>query len=106
MDVDKFQELSTRTLTYSLKSPPSSLEQLLAWDALGLCGEAGEVADIIKKSVFHKKGFDKEHLLEELGDVLWYAAALCSHLDTPLSKVLEMNVEKLKKRYPDGFPET
>lgn len=72
---------------------------------LGLCGESGEVADIIKKHTFQGHELDKKHIVEELGDVAWYMAVLADMLGYSLNDVLEMNVEKLKKRYPDGFSE-
>lgn len=73
---------------------------------LGLTGEAGEVADIIKKVVHHGRDLDAEmeaKLKKELGDVLWYAAHLCNVLGWSLSDVARLNVEKLRVRYPRGF---
>lgn len=70
---------------------------------LGLTGEAGEVADLVKKGIFHQKGIDETHLEKELGDVMWYVAMICNACDWNLDDVLETNVEKLKARYPDGF---
>ncbi len=71
--------------------------------ALGLCGEAGEVADLIKKQQFQGHELDLENLKSELGDVMWYMALLCSSSDLSLEEVMEYNVQKLKKRYPQGF---
>lgn len=79
-------------------------QQPLTNGALGLCGETGEVADIIKKHVFHGKPLDREHLIEELGDVRWYMELLCMALNTTLEEVEAKNTEKLQKRYPNGFP--
>ena len=76
---------------------------MLSWNALGLAGEAGEVADMIKKGVYHQHGVDREEVKKELGDVLWYVSAICGDLDLELSEVMEANIEKLKQRYPDGF---
>lgn len=72
---------------------------------LGLAGESGEVADIIKKGIFHGKGVDMEHLKKELGDVMWYVALICESCGWKLDDVMQINVDKLKKRYPDGFSE-
>lgn len=70
---------------------------------LGLCGEAGECADIVKKAIFHGHKLDKEHLAKELGDVAWYLAVTAYAIGYDLETVLRMNVDKLRKRYPDGF---
>lgn len=71
--------------------------------ALGLTGESGEVADIIKKGIFHEKGIDTEHLKKECGDVLWYLAMICESAGFTLDDVMEENVNKLIARYPDRF---
>lgn len=70
---------------------------------LGLCGESGECADIVKKSVFQGHKLDREHLAKELGDVAWYLAVTAFAIGYDLESVLQMNVDKLRKRYPDGF---
>lgn len=74
--------------------------------ALGLTGEAGEVADSIKKTIFHGHKMDYDGLVKELGDVCWYLALLCHAIDVPLEEVMTLNIEKLKKRYPEGFSES
>lgn len=74
--------------------------------ALGLCGEAGEVADIVKKNIFQGHPLDTEKIAYELGDVLWYISLLCDGIGYPLEEVMEMNIDKLRKRYPAGFEET
>ena len=75
----------------------------LANKALGLCGEAGEVAELLKKHLYHGHPLDREKLRNELGDVLWYVATLASDLGIPLSDVASANVDKLRRRYPEGF---
>ncbi len=70
---------------------------------LGLAGEAGEVADIIKKAVFHGHDLDKEALVEELGDCLWYIAVTARLMEISLADVMKKNIDKLRKRYPNGF---
>ena len=70
---------------------------------LGLTGEAGEVADIIKKHLAGAKELDLNHLKEELGDVLWYIAEACDCFGFTLEDVALNNIEKLKKRHPNGF---
>lgn len=73
---------------------------------LGLCGESGEVSEHIKKAIFHKHILDKEKIVKELGDVLWYVAMCCHSLNVSLDDVMQGNIDKLKKRYPNGFSTT
>lgn len=70
---------------------------------LGLSGEVGELNDMIKKWIFHEKPFDEEHAKKELGDVMWYVAMMCYSFGWDLDEILQMNVDKLKARYPQGF---
>jgi NTP pyrophosphatase (non-canonical NTP hydrolase) len=70
---------------------------------LGIAGEAGEVADYLKKIVFHEHAIDLDKLEKELGDVMWYVATIASTVNLKLDDVAEANIEKLKKRYPEGF---
>lgn len=70
---------------------------------LGLSGEVGEFNDMIKKWIFHEKELDIEHAKKEAGDICWYIAMLCESFGWDLDEILQMNVEKLKARYPDGF---
>ncbi len=72
---------------------------------MGLCGESGEVADYVKKAVFHHHPFDKEALKKELGDVCWYIAMICHALNIDLEDVMLGNIKKLQARYPEGFSE-
>ena len=71
--------------------------------ALGLCGESGEVADLVKKATFQGHDLDHEHVAKELGDVAWYLAVGAHAIGYDLETVLQMNVDKLRKRYPNGF---
>ena len=70
---------------------------------MGLCGESGEAIDIVKKWLAQGHELDKEHLAKELGDIAWYLAETATALDLPLENILQANIEKLKKRYPEGF---
>ncbi len=70
---------------------------------LGLNGEAGEVADMVKKSMFQGHTIDFEHMAKELGDVAWYVAVTADAIGYDLETILQMNVDKLRKRYPNGF---
>lgn len=75
----------------------------LTFCAMGLAGECGEVVDVIKKHVYHNVPLNKDKLIEELGDVRWYFEVLCNRLGTTMEDIERLNIEKLKKRYPDGF---
>lgn len=70
--------------------------------AIGMCGEAGEVSELIKKYAYHGHAIDKDHLARELGDVLWYVSYMAHLFGYSLGEIMEMNQDKLAKRYPDG----
>ena len=73
--------------------------------AVGISAEGGEFMEIVKKMVFQGKPWNddnREHLIIELGDVMWYVMQACAALDVPIEDVVAGNVEKLKKRYPGG----
>lgn len=70
---------------------------------LGLSGEVGEFNDMIKKWVFHEKELDMEHAKKEAGDILWYVVMLCESFGWNMEEIMQMNVDKLKSRYPEGF---
>ena len=79
--------------------------QRLLTAAVGISAEGGEFMEIVKKMVFQGKPWDdhnREHLVIELGDVMWYVMQACKALDVSLDEVISGNVEKLKKRYPGG----
>lgn len=71
--------------------------------ALGLCGEAGEAGELVKKALFHGAPLDRDRLRKELGDVLWYVATLATTEGLSLEEIAEANIAKLRARYPDGF---
>ena len=73
--------------------------------AVGMSAEAGEFTEIVKKIIFQGKPVNEEnlfHMKRELGDIMWYVAQACMGLDVSLDEVIEMNVDKLKARYPGG----
>ncbi len=98
MTLDDYQKLAARTL-----GGERTHEQQLANAALGLAGEAGEAAEIIKKHLFHATPLDTDDLVKELGDCLWYISAFATLLDLSLDEIARRNIEKLRRRYPDGF---
>ena len=98
MTINEYQKLAMTTLNRDL-----SERDVLLNGVMGLCGESGEAIDIVKKHLMHGHELDREHLIDELGDVAWYVAETAYALDVDLEEVLTRNIDKLKKRYPDGF---
>ena len=81
-----------------------NLPQLLT-AALGLTAESGEFSEVVKKIILQGKPYNEDnvfHMKRELGDICWYIAQACMALDTTFDEIIEMNVDKLKKRYPGG----
>jgi NTP pyrophosphatase (non-canonical NTP hydrolase) len=97
MDFNDYQILAKRTMV-------DGQDQIVNY-ALGLAGETGETVDFIKKWMFHGHYLDHSKLESELGDVLWYISALATSFGYSLEEIAEMNIEKLKARYPEGFSE-
>lgn len=97
MDANRYMRGALRTVKRS------DDDKLPLECALGLCGEAGEVAEQVKKHYFHGHALDKRHMIEELGDVVWYLAVLCDAIGSDLQTVMQANLTKLEKRYPQGF---
>jgi NTP pyrophosphatase (non-canonical NTP hydrolase) len=95
----EYQTLAARTM--------NKLEErdALSLTALGLGGEAGEVLDLIKKHLYHGHALDRDKIIKELGDVLWYASQMAAAIGASFDEVAERNIDKLKARYPDGFSE-
>ena len=98
MTANEYQQLAMTTL-----NPALSKKDVLINGVMGLCGEAGETIDIVKKHLAQGHPLDREKLIKELGDVAWYLAETAYALDVSLEEVLEENIEKLRRRYPDGF---
>ena len=98
MKINEYQELAMTTL-----NPKLSKREVLINSVMGLCGESGEAIDIVKKWMAQGHELDRERLAKELGDIAWYLAEAATALDIPLEEILKANIEKLKKRYPEGF---
>jgi len=98
MTANEYQKLAMRTL-----NPALDKRDVLINGVMGLCGEAGEAIDIVKKHLAQGHALDREALIKELGDVAWYLAETAYALDVPLEDVLERNIDKLRARYPEGF---
>jgi len=106
MTAKEYQALASRTLINKPENPLTDLETMIVWNLVGLCGEAGELAETIKHRVFHRHQngeIDIENLTEEIGDLMWYIAAICTKTGVSLEKAMETNITKLKKRYPNGY---
>ena len=98
MTINEYQKLAMTTL-----NPKLDKKDVLINGVMGLCGESGEVIDIVKKHLAQGHELDKEKMIKELGDVAWYMAEIATVLDVELEDVFVQNIEKLKKRYPEGF---
>lgn len=98
MQLNEYQKLADRTSNHALTP-----WQKMSNGCMGMCGEAGECIDILKKVEFQGHSFDPNRLIDELGDVMWYAAQTATGLGISLEDVAKANINKLKARYPDHF---
>lgn len=98
MTINEYQQLALRTL-----NPELDKKDVLINGVMGLCGESGEAIDIVKKWLAQGHELDREKLAKELGDIAWYLAETAAAIDLPLEDVFQANIDKLKKRYPEGF---
>lgn len=98
MEINEYEKLAMKTLNKDIKK-----DDILINSAMGLCGESGEVIDLIKKHLFQGHELNKDELIKELGDVAWYLAEAAYGLEVPLEEICSKNIEKLKKRFPQGF---
>ena len=99
MTINEYQTAALRTA----QTDKLTARELLLNSALGLCGESGEVADLLKKYHFQGHNLDLEHVAKELGDIAWYLAVGAYAIGFDLESIFRMNKEKLEARYPDGF---
>ena len=98
MTINEYQRNAMMTL-----NPELSKKDVLINGVMGLCGESGEAIDIVKKWLAQGHDLDREGLAKELGDIAWYLAETAYALEIPLEEILQANLEKLQKRYPEGF---
>ena len=98
MTINEYQKLAMTTL-----NPALSEKDVLINGVMGLCGESGEAIDIVKKWLAQGHELDKEKLAKELGDICWYLAETATALGLSLEDIMAANIEKLRKRYPEGF---
>ena len=98
MTINEYQKLAMTTL-----NPALDRKDVLINGVMGLCGESGEAIDIVKKWLAQGHNLDREKLAKELGDICWYLAETATALDLSLEEIMVANIEKLKRRYPEGF---
>lgn len=103
MTPNEYQQLAKRTLKEELGFELTKEEMMMVYNAIGLGGESGEALEVIKKGIFHRHGLDRDKLKYELGDQLWYIAALATENNLTMEEIMEANIQKLKARYPEGF---
>ena len=97
MNLNEYQNECLRTL------PELNKKDTVINGVLGMNGESGEVADELKKYLFHGHDYNEDKLVEEIGDVLWYIATTLSGLGVTMEECAKRNIDKLKRRYPIGF---
>jgi NTP pyrophosphatase (non-canonical NTP hydrolase) len=101
MNAAEYQEQAARTQIMQPGFDVPGHEIMVVWNALGLAGKAGDVAELVKKGVFHRQRVDPAKLEKELGDMLWYAAAICNTLGLDLGEIMRANLDRLKADRPD-----
>jgi NTP pyrophosphatase (non-canonical NTP hydrolase) len=100
LEINTYQQLAARS-----SKGETDVEKRKIIAALGLAGEAGEFANIIKKQAAHGHTIPNQEFADELGDVLWYLSEAATACGLSLGDIANQNIEKLKKRYPEGFSE-
>lgn len=98
MSGNEYQKLAMRTCNISY----DHRKDMMRHAVFGLTSEAGEVAGILQKE-YQGHEIDNVHIMKELGDCLWMVAEACVSLGTTMEEVMQMNIDKLKERYPEGF---
>jgi len=98
MNFSEYQKACERTV----KPDATEVDRFTEF-CFGLAGETGEAIDVVKKHLFHGHKLDKEKLAKELGDVMWYLSSTATTAGLSLDDIAAGNIEKLRKRYPDGF---
>lgn len=104
MTGSEYQKLAMRTSVFMKGPGPIATESMLNHAVFELNAEAGEVSGIMQKTYQGHK-FDQEHMMKELGDCLWGIAEACQAMGVTMDDVMQMNIDKLRARYPDGFEE-
>jgi NTP pyrophosphatase (non-canonical NTP hydrolase) len=97
VNVQEYQKLARRTCATT--EPTETMKLTL----IGMQGELGEIAEPIKKHLYSSHALDTSHVEQEIGDLLWYLANLCNSVGIDIENAMQRNIEKLERRYPDGF---
>lgn len=103
MDNKTYMELSDRTCKHVESLEMNAKQYDLMHATLGIAGESGEIVDAVKKSVIYGKPLDVANMREEIGDIMWYIALACRTLGFDLNEILDENIAKLQKRYPEKY---
>lgn len=98
MTLNEYQKLASRTINTDLKNPREMEMHALH----GMVGEIGEIHSIYQK-MYQGHTVDEEHLKKELGDLLWFVAEYCTAMNWWMDHVAQMNIDKLRARFPEGF---
>jgi NTP pyrophosphatase (non-canonical NTP hydrolase) len=97
-----FAHKQTKGVSLTVR-PPVDSGAMLLHGVLGLTGEVGELAGAVERYGWYKQDFDRTNVIEELGDALWYIGEICDALGIRMSQVMDLNIKKLCKRYPEKF---
>ena len=106
MNNKEYVELAIKTDHPNYQEPVNRIDKPMArllHGAVGLVTESAEVLDAFKKHIFYGRVLDYVNIKEELGDVLWYIAIMCNEMDIDMESIMQVNIDKLKKRYGDKF---
>lgn len=103
MDIKTYTDLSDRTCKHVESLTMDAKKYDLMHATLGIAGESGEIVDAVKKHVIYNKDLDVANMREEIGDIMWYIALACRTLDFDMEEILQENIEKLAKRYPEKY---
>ena len=106
MDNKTYVELSDRTCKHIETMTLDAKKYDLMHATLGIAGESGEIVDAVKKSIIYGKELDIVNMREEIGDILWYIALACRTLEFNLDDIMQENIDKLAKRYPEKYTDT
>ena len=99
MNATEYLKESART------DQPGTFERQIMHGILGIASESGELSDNLKRHMYYGQELDVPNIMEECGDLMWYIALLCRTCGKSLEEVMEANIEKLRRRFPEGFTE-